>query len=162
MTIFRVYDSDEKDLTDKYQWFISSDGELHYLDCDRLRTLQGARYVVCYNEDNPDANLDHFYLNEQSGTVKMIYYNPDSDCGGQFVISRFDAYDIIEAAYNTDEPDCLQKFFSYLDSVSRVNLADIGTEWFSYANAEYEIIPDLVGRTDRTMQRLINFANDYV
>ena len=42
------------------------------------------------------AEVDVFFVNRANNTVKWIYFNPDSDAGGQFVISQISFNNIIQ------------------------------------------------------------------
>lgn len=52
--------------------------------------------------------VDVFFVNRANNTVKWIYFNPDSDAGGQFVISQISFNNIIQAAAECN--NCIEFF----------------------------------------------------
>lgn len=95
---------------------------------------------------------DAFFIDRDNESVTWIYYNPDSNAGGQYVINTLSFDEIREAAkeYKTSED-----FFDYLGSIANQELADVGTEWFEDAEAEFHKTPDLTDCTPATMAVLI-------
>ena len=84
-----------------------------------------------------------------------MYYNPDSNAGGQYVTNTLSFDEIQQAAleYNSAED-----FFDYLGSIANQELADVGTEWFLDADREFHRTPDLTDCTSATMEALIENA----
>ena len=95
---------------------------------------------------------DAFFIDRDNESVTWIYYNPDSNAGGQYVTNTLSFDEIREAAkeYKTAED-----FFDYLGSIANQELADVGTEWFEDAEAEFHKTPDLTDCTPATMAVLI-------
>ena len=97
-------------------------------------------------ERTPDipADLDKFYIDRESETVKMVYYHPDSTAGGQLVCNEFD-FDDIAAALSQKDPvyyilsSCKQTVIDVdmpgFDEAARDFLAD--TEDFNSRNEHY-------------------------
>ena len=95
---------------------------------------------------------DAFFIDRDNESVTWIYYNPDGNAGGQYVTNTLSFDEIREAAkeYKTAED-----FFDYLGSIANQELADVGTEWFEDAEAEFHKTPDLTDCTPATMAVLI-------
>ena len=81
-----------------------------------------------------------------------MYYNPDSNAGGQYVTNTLSFDEIQQAAR---EYDSAEDFFDYLGSIATQELADVGTEWFEDAEREFNEKPDLTDCTPATMEALI-------
>ena len=84
-----------------------------------------------------------------------MYYNPDSNAGGQYVTNTLSFDEIQQAAR---EYDSTEDFFDYLGSIANQELADVGTEWFEDADREFHRTPDLTDCTSATMETLIKNA----
>lgn len=81
-----------------------------------------------------------------------MYYNPDSNAGGQYVTSTLSFDEIKEAAKTHKSTD---DFFDYLGSIADQTLADVGTEWFEEAENAFSQTPDYTECTPETMEALI-------
>ena len=120
--------------------------------------------------DNASANLqteddlyktafddDLFYLREE-GSVRWIYYNPNSSAGGQYVENVIHFEDILNAARYKSSTD----FFDCLGSDCKQWLIDIGTESFEEYNREFNEDPYSLRSADAdTRERLIAFAKKH-
>ena len=95
---------------------------------------------------------DAFFIDRDNESVTWIYYNPDSNAGGQYVTNTLSFDEIREAA---KEYKAAEDFFDYLGSIANQELADVGTEWFEDAEAEFHKTPDLTDCTTATMAALI-------
>ena len=84
-----------------------------------------------------------------------MYYNPDSNAGGQYVTNTLSFDDIQQAVRKYDSAE---DFFDYLGSIANQELADVGTEWFEDADREFHRTPDLTDCTSATMEALIENA----
>lgn len=98
---------------------------------------------------------DAFFIDRDNESVTWIYYNPDSNAGGQYVINTLSFDEIQQAAR---EYDSAEDFFDYLGSIANQELADVGTEWFEDAEREFHRTPDLTDCTTATMEALIENA----
>ena len=98
---------------------------------------------------------DAFFIDRENESVTWIYYNPDSNAGGQYVINTLSFDEIQQAAR---EYDSAEDFFDYLGSIANQELADVGTEWFEDAEREFHRTPDLTDCTTATMEALIENA----
>ena len=98
---------------------------------------------------------DAFFINRENESITWMYYNPDSNAGGQYVTNTLSFDEIQQAAR---EYDSAEDFFDYLGSIANQELADVGTEWFVDANREFHRTPDLTDCTSATMKALIKNA----
>ena len=104
-------------------------------------------------DKSPDTGYeDAFFIDRENESVTWIYYNPDSNAGGQYVTNTLSFDEIREAA---KEYKVAEDFFDYLGSIANQELADVGTEWFEDAEAEFHKTPDLTDCTPATMALLI-------
>ena len=104
-------------------------------------------------DKSPDTGYeDAFFIDRENKSVTWIYYNPDSNAGGQYVTNTLSFEEIREAA---KEYKVAEDFFDYLGSIANQELADVGTEWFEDAEAEFHKTPDLTDCTPATMAVLI-------
>ena len=95
---------------------------------------------------------DAFFIDRDNESVTWMYYNPDSNAGGQYVTNTLSFDEIQQAAR---EYDSAEDFFDYLGSIANQELADVGTEWFEDADREFHRTPDLTDCTSATMEALI-------
>lgn len=146
---------------------VTTEQNVYYFRCD---PRQGQYNLYCYCYDRPtlekhkdlqfveqhyaEINKDKFFLNENS--ITEMYYNPDSNEGGQFVELTIYKEDIEEAAKLYKNP---KDFFSHLESLAKGSLHDVGTETFR-GTAEYfmERKADFEGCSQKTMQGLKKYA----
>ena len=98
---------------------------------------------------------DAFFIDRDNESVTWMYYNPDSNAGGQYVTNTLSFDEIQQAAL---EYDSAEDFFDYLGSIANQELADVGTEWFVDADREFHRTPDLTDCTTATMEALIENA----
>ena len=86
-----------------------------------------------------------------------MYYNPDSNAGGQYVTNTLSFDEIQQAAR---EYDSAEDFFDYLGSIANQELADVGTEWFEEAESQFSQQPDFTDCTKATMQSLVTAVSE--
>ena len=98
---------------------------------------------------------DAFFIDRDNESVTWMYYNPDSNAGGQYVTNTLSFDEIQQAAR---EYDSAEDFFDYLGSIANQELADVGSEWFEDADREFHRTPDLTDCTSATMEALIENA----
>lgn len=98
---------------------------------------------------------DAFFIDRDNESVTWMYYNPDSNAGGQYITNTLSFDEIQQAAR---EYDSAEDFFDYLGSIANQELADVGTEWFVDADREFHRTPDLTDCTTATMEALIENA----
>ena len=114
------------------------------------------RIVIENNRDK-----DNFYIRADEQLVTWIYYNPDSNRGGQYVESVF-GYDLIlEVARETKNFDGHEDFFAFVlgDRLCQQYLIDVGTDGFEeYDTGKPWGEPTFVGHNEKTMNGLIALA----
>ena len=98
---------------------------------------------------------DAFFIDWDNESITWMYYNPDSNAGGQYVTNTLSFDEIQQAAR---EYESAEDFFDYLGSIANHELADVGTEWFEDAEREFHKTPDLTDCTSATMEALIENA----
>ncbi|MDR2513592.1 MAG: hypothetical protein LBD02_00060 [Christensenellaceae bacterium] len=95
---------------------------------------------------------DKFYLDSKSGTVRWLYYNPDSIAGGQYVENIF-GFDLIREAADTED------FFDHIGSCCRQYLIDVDTDEFSYYDEMFKTVPgDFEDCSEKTKTALLAAA----
>ena len=95
---------------------------------------------------------DAFFIDRDNESVTWMYYNPDSNAGGQYVTNTLSFDEIQQAAR---EYYSAEDFFDYLGSIANQELADVGTEWFVDAESQFLEQPDFTDCTKATMQSLV-------
>ncbi len=101
---------------------------------------------------------DAFFLDDESQTVTWMYYNPDSNVGGQYVTNTLSYDDVIEAARQYEGAG---DFFDYLGGIAKQELADVGTEWFAQAEEQFKKTPDFTDCTNATMESVTKRAKNF-
>ena len=127
---------------------------------DYVKAIQEAGFGEYLNEavEEKETATDYedvFFVDKENKTVTWMYYNPDSNAGGQYVINTTTFDEVEEAAQKHKSAD---DFFDYLGSIANQTLADVGTEWFEEADNAFKQIPDLTGCTSATMEALLENA----
>lgn len=106
--------------------------------------------------ENIQSYTDAFFVNKDNETVTWIYYNPDSDAGGQYVTNQLSFTSVNKGAENYKTTD---EFFDYLSSVANQTLADVGSEWFEATKSQFLQQPDYTDCSEQTMSALIDIAS---
>ena len=124
---------------------------------DYVKAIQEAGFGEYLNEavEEKETATDYedvFFVDKENKTVTWMYYNPDSNAGGQYVINTITFDEVKEAAQKHKSAD---DFFDYLGSIANQELADVSTEWFEDAEAEFHKTPDLTDCSPATMAVLI-------
>ena len=101
---------------------------------------------------------DAFFLDDESQTVTWMYYNPDSNAGGQYVTNTLSYDDVIEAARQYEGAG---DFFDYLGGIAKQELADVGTEWFAQAEEQFKKTPDFTDCTNATMESVTKRVKNF-
>ena len=101
---------------------------------------------------------DAFFLDDESQTVTWMYYNPDSNSGGQYVTNTLSYDDVIEAARQYEGAG---DFFDYLGGIAKQELADVGTKWFTQAEEQFKETPDFTDCTKATMESVTKRAKNF-
>jgi hypothetical protein len=99
--------------------------------------------------DVPCEDEDKFYLDSENGIVRWLYYNPDSNAGGQYIENVFDFALIREAADAED-------FFDHVGEHCNQYLIDVGMNDFAGYDELFKTVPcDFEGYTEETKTALI-------
>ena len=116
-----------------------------------------AQYIEnTYFTENPIGEKDWFINFPARQTASAIYFNPNSNRGGQFVISSL-PYDFILKA--KEETQTTEEFFEYLNDYAHTDLIDIDTSEFKDIIKEYkDREPDFIDQTEETMNGLVQAA----
>ena len=127
---------------------------------DYVKAIQEAGFGEYLNEavEEKETATDYedvFFVDKENKTVTWMYYNPDSNAGGQYVINTTTFDEVEEAAQKHKSAD---DFFDYLGNIANQTLADVGTEWFEEADNAFKQTPDLTDCTSATMNSLIENA----
>jgi hypothetical protein len=97
---------------------------------------------------------EKFYLESDNRQVRWLYYNPNSNAGGQYVESLL-GFDLILRAAESDD------FWKYLTEYCPQFLIDIDSEDFDAYDEKFENKPSTWSEcTDETQAALILAAND--
>ena len=110
---------------------------------------------IAQNDTETEQKTDYedaFFINREQESVTWMYFNPDSNAGGQYVTNTLSFDEIREAAQSHKSAD---DFFDYLGSIANQTLADVGTEWFEEADNAFKQTPDLTDCTSATMEALL-------
>lgn len=100
---------------------------------------------------------DLFFNNLDKESFTYIYYNPDADSGGQFVITEIPYEQVIEASKKY--PDNTSEFFDYIVSVGRQTAVDVDSEFFRDSLDKYNSNSHFAeGLTDDVKNQLTNIA----
>ena len=104
--------------------------------------------------ENPIGDDDWFYNHPDRMCFEAVYFNPDSNAGGQYVIMTLPYELISDAVEQTNEP---QDFFAFLEErASYTELVDITDEDFRATMESYKSRPaDFIGRSNEVMTSII-------
>ena len=104
--------------------------------------------------ENPIGSNDWFYHHPDTMTFEAVYFNPDSNAGGQYVIMTL-PYELISDA--VEQTNDRESFFEFLEErASHTELVDITDEDFRATMENYKNRPaDFIGRSDGVMTSLI-------
>jgi len=103
-------------------------------------------------QNNTDFEADKFYVDERAGYIKEMYYNPNSNAGGQLVLNYL-YLDVLQEAF--EECKTEEAFWGRLDECARQYLIDIDTPEFAgdawdFVNKPY----NFEGQTCETMDSI--------
>ena len=115
------------------------------------KELNEAYILENYNE----FQKDKFYISAQSKTITQVYYNPDSNAGGQLVYNSI-SYDLVKEASKFKDKD---EFFDYLGGCARQTLVDINTPDFKgCSNSFVNNKCDYISLSKDTMKALLKLS----
>lgn len=146
---------------------ITTKENTYYLRCDARRG-QYNFYMYCYNtkafdkfrntqfvEQHYDKTKRDVFLKTDGG-VTEVYYNPDSNAGGQLVYIENSKNNIIEAA---KVGKTTEEFFSHLEGIGNGYLVDIDTPEFRMCFEDFmKCKADFEGCNKKTMNGLKKHA----
>lgn len=96
-----------------------------------------------------------FYVEDD--IVREVYYNPDSNAGGQLVTNLYPRSAVVEAHEKYSD---INNFWSYLESMAKQYLTDIDTSEFASEAKEFVESPcDFGGNNKETMNTLCKWAD---
>ena len=103
---------------------------------------------------------DAFFVNPENETVSWIYYNPNSNSGGQYVenICSFD--EIISISSIPNVLNNFQAFFDAFEEICIQDLSDKGTEYFEPMDKKFNGNPDFTDCTKETMLGILERVNE--
>ncbi len=105
--------------------------------------------------ENPIGMDDWFYHHPDRMCFEAVYFNSDSNAGGQYVIMTLPYELISDAVEQTNEP---QDFFAFLEErASYTELVDITDDDFRAAMESYKNRPaDFIGRSGEVMTAIVS------
>ncbi|WP_166083204.1 hypothetical protein [Erysipelothrix anatis] len=106
------------------------------------------------NEHSSVFEDSKFYVEDD--VVREVYYNPDSNSGGQLVTNLYPRSAIVDAYEKYSDAD---SFWDYLESTAKQYLTDIDTSKFASEAKEFvESTCDFNGNNEETMNALCKWA----
>ena len=107
--------------------------------------------------DIPFASGDtHYFYRPDSKRWDAVYYNPDANSGGQYVVTHLSLEEVISAKENSDS---VESFFENLYQAKSQELIDLGTLDYDAFISEYgEMHADRIGDDEGTMETLVSEA----
>ena len=107
--------------------------------------------------DIPFASGDtHYFYRPDSKRWDAVYYNPDANSGGQYVVTHLSLEEVISAKENSDS---VESFFENLYQAKSQELIDLGTLDYDEFIREYgEMHADRIGDDEGTMETLVSEA----
>ena len=101
----------------------------------------------------PYRNINKFYVREEQELITWVYYNPDSNAGGQYILNEFDFNLVYEAESNSDSS---YEFFEFIGLRCKQYLSDKGTYDFKVKDREHRRKKaSFTGANEDTMLALI-------
>lgn len=141
-------------------------------DIENISKFTRQEFYHAMNDDNVTAlakedflpqalhNEDRIFIDEENNAVTWIYFNPDSDAGGQFVENKLSYEDILDSAKATSNPN--EFFNTHLASRAKQHLADVNTEFFKSIKEKFMSgTHRLSGCTTTAMYVLIDVAKSH-
>lgn len=129
---------------------------------DVINDFIESHYKNLYRQDIPDPQhtptlpyTDAFFVDKKSERIKWIYFNPDSDSGGQLITNFITFKELLIANEFTTTPE---EFFDYIGQSCRQTVADLGTDDFDDMAVEFAQNPLFTECSAKTMESLIDSA----
>ena len=102
---------------------------------------------------------DRYYTDDGAGYIRNVYYNPDSNAGGQLVTNYLYLDDLKEALDEFGSDETVEKFWSRLDEAARQYLTDIDTDLFEGEARSFVEDPyNFSGRDCSAMREIRNWV----
>lgn len=98
---------------------------------------------------------DAIFVDNENQRVRWMYFNPDSDSGGQYVTNEITYKELLLANEFTTTPE---EFFDYLSQTAEQYLSDVGTDNFKEAQAEFYSVPTFTNCSEDTVKKLVDGA----
>ena len=146
-----------------------------YFEKQKIETDSGNLYVRFYDGSEPMLpeiifknrayvsqhsevfGNDRYYIDKHSDYIRNVYYNPDSNAGGQLVCNYLHHGDLKKAF---EESKSEEDFWMYFDKCSRQYLTDIDTSDFADEARNFADEPcDFIGRDSKTLNKLRKWAD---
>lgn len=122
--------------------------------CYNNAELQKYKDLQFVEKNYSDIDRDKFFKTDNG--VTEIYYNPDSNAGGQLVELTISNENIAEAARLYKSP---KDFFSHIEGISKGTLHDVGTTSFMETAKDFmKAKADFESCTPKTMKELKKHA----
>ncbi|MBQ7818603.1 MAG: hypothetical protein IJ341_02780 [Bacteroidales bacterium] len=174
---WQILNFDEYDITSKNVVllvqnlaFVDIDSNTRYnVSNDVIRDFNAANIVAKPKVNlntTPIEEVDYFFYDELSEEFKAVYFNPDSNAGGQFVIQHYpldfirdelneaDYYNTPVAEFNVED------FFDCMQCQTKTYLIDVNEPEFAYYLKEYsDPKPDAMGYITETLDLLAFMTN---
>ncbi len=103
-----------------------------------------------------EKNIDKFYINKENESVTWVYFNPDSDSGGQLVYNTFD-FDTLKSAVKSSD------MMNYLYENGNITLCDVTDDDFIDSAMEF-LQPDedfnSTGLSDTEIEKKLSMIVD--
>ena len=125
-----------------------------------LQVVEGKREESTPEVNATDNTKTRITLDTGDNLVKWIYFNPDSDAGGQYVSGEllFSEFEELVKLYDVEKnPEKADDFRNELEEMSDQLLADVGSIYFSTSENEYEQGCDYV---DFTAENILKIHGD--
>ncbi len=121
---------------------------------DKIQTLEATAFLL----GNPVGEKDWYYNNPDVGAFTGVYFNPDSNAGGEYMQISLPYDLVLEAAKEAGEAP--KAFFDYLDARAYTEYVSIDNESFKGFMEHYKKNPpDFIRENDdETMKKLVDVA----
>ena len=108
------------------------------------------------NEKRHEEYSDAFFVDNKRKCIVWMYYNPDSNAGGQYVTNVI-SFDTLAKISSVDR-NVDDYFNTQISSLCTQYLSDIGNDDYTAAERMFYDNPDFVNATYTTMQALTKIA----
>lgn len=103
---------------------------------------------------NPGNEEDRFFVDLERDYVEWMYYNPDSNAGGQYVINQFTLEHFMDAMLKYPK-GTVEVIFDYVGQICKQYLADVGTPFYKQCELRYENESIAKGISVETFQHIV-------